>query len=407
METMIHVADARARLLAKLQPSQARSTPIASACGLALAHDIPSPISLPPFDNSAMDGYAVRAQDTAHATAEHPVSLHRTGTISAGQAPSTSPGPGECVRIFTGSAMPPGADAVVMQEDTETDASGEVIRIKEPARPWENVRFAGEDVKAGATLVRAGTVLNPAHLGLLAAAGLDAVPVVPAPRFFILSTGNELRKPGEPLRPGEIYESNSCALAALLEHAGGRFQGTAVAADNPQATRDALSRALEMADVVITAGGASVGDFDLVKPAIEALGGTIDFWRIAMKPGKPFFLAECHGKPVFGLPGNPVSAFVTALLLVWPAMAHLAGLPRIDPPSQPVRLAESITNPDRRTHFVRVCLDADGQARTAGIQASHILHSLAAADGLIEVPPQSRLEPGDVVKMIRWTPPLG
>ena len=396
---MLALETARARLLSVLSPLPGETIATASADGRSLSGECLATVDLPPFDNSTMDGFAVLAADTA-AT---PVTLNFVGRTAAGDLATATLGPGECVRVFTGAPLPAGADAVVMQEDTATDSAvpGRVL-VRDGVKPWENVRFRGEDVRRGAPLVTAGTRLGPQHLALLGAAGHAEVTVHRAPRVAIVANGSELRTPGETLAPGQIYESNTAMLAALVRRAGGVPVFTRCVPDDPAQLGAALTEAFTEADLVVTVGGASVGDHDLVKPVFAALGGELDFWKLSLKPGKPFCFGRLGEKFLFGLPGNPVSAFVTAVLLLQPALRRLQGAALCDPPTTPGTLAAPLANPGDRRHFMRVVTDATGQVRSAGAQASHRLGSLATADGLVDVPPQMTLATGAAVSVIRW-----
>jgi molybdopterin molybdotransferase len=389
----------RERLLAALAPLSPETVPLEAADGRFLAPEIRSPRELPPFDNSSMDGYAVRAADTATT----PAPLRLVGRTAAGEAPGHRLAAGECVRVFTGAPLPAGADAVVMQEDVAADpATPDRIRVREGVKPWENVRFRGEDVARDAVLARAGTRLGPQQLALLGAVGIAEVAVYRKPRVALLANGSELRPPGTELADGQIFESNTAMLAALVRRFGGEPVFRRCVADEEALLRAALVEAFAAADLVITVGGASVGDHDLVKPVFTALGGQLDLWRVALKPGKPFCFGRLEGKCLLGLPGNPVSAFVTAVLLVQSALLRLQGAADCEPPATLGILATPFSNPDRRRHFVRVVTDAAGRVRPAGPQASHRLGSLAAADGLVDVPPETTLAEGTVVRVLRW-----
>lgn len=399
---MLDLETARAQLLDSLRPLPPESVPVHASLHRISAGVIRSDIHLPPFDNSAMDGYALRSEDTLPATKEHPVPLRQVGHIAAGSVFAGTLAAGHCVRIFTGSPLPKGADAVIMQEDVVVDAdSPDIIRIPERITPWESVRFQGEDVKAGETLVEAGELLGLGSVALMAACGRSWVEVGRKPRVMILTTGSELRPPGQPLGPGQIYESNTVALDALVQRAGGDVCRREHVPDDPQATREALQRGFETADVILTAGGASVGEHDYVRGALENLGGHIEFWKIAMKPGKPFFHGRLGDKTLLGLPGNPVSALVTALVLVFPALRKLQGARDCEPPWSQGLLAEPLGNPDKRRHFVRVRLDGNGLVRSAGVQASHVLRSLATAVGVVDIPPRQTLAAGSLVRYLR------
>ena len=400
---MLEYEEARDRLLADLAPGPARWRPtrdFASVPGPCfLAGDLFSTGALPPADNSSMDGYAVRALDTATV----PALLEVVGHIAAGSVSPISLAPGQAMRIFTGAPLPRGADAVVMQEDTETDPAGPgKVRILDPVKPWENVRFAGEDVKAGLKIAMMGDLLTPGRLALIAALGIPSIPFHSAPRVALLGTGSELSAGGVPLLPGQIHESNLLPLQILVRAAGGLPVLAETVRDDPALTLAAIQRAAGCADVVLTIGGASVGDHDLVKAAAIEAGFTIDFWKVSLKPGKPFFRGRRGEVHLFGVPGNPVSAFVTTVLLVQPALRRLAGATDPLPPTVPGILAAPLSNPDGRRHFMRVTLARDGTVRSAGIQASHILGSLAQADGLVDVPPSFVLPEGAHVTVILW-----
>jgi molybdopterin molybdotransferase len=291
-----------------------------------------------------------------------------------------------------------------MQEDTRTNAARpEQVQILDAARPWENVRLRGEDVKAGTLLLPAGTRLGAGHLNLLAAVGLKNLPVARRPQVGVVSTGSELRLAGKPLAPGQIYESNRPMLAALLADCGTKVQSYPLVPDSLTRTRNALQRAFAECDAVITTGGASVGQLDFVKMAFAELGGSQEFWQVAIKPGKPFVFGTLAGKFLFGLPGNPVSAFVTFLLLVRPALLRWQGVQDVALPSHPGTLVEALGNRGDRRHFVRVRVDVEGRVHSAGTQASHMLHSLAAANALVEVPPETTLPAGSPVRVLRWS----
>jgi molybdopterin molybdotransferase len=399
---MLTLEEAQSRLLAQIRPLPAERVPMVQAAGRTLAADVAATLDLPRFDNSAMDGYAVRAADTAGASPQTPVTLHSIGRVAAGESFSKEIGAGECVRLFTGSPLPRGADAVVMQEDARVDAAEpDIVRLCEAARPWEHVRLRGEDVKQGELLLRAGMEITAGRIGLLAAMGMQEVAAARAPVVGLLATGSELCEAGRPLGPGQIYESNRAMLAPLLAAAGARVRSYPLVPDTLAATSDALKLAFSECDVVITAGGVSVGELDFVKEAFEKLGGRLDFWKVAIKPGKPFAFGEWRGRFLFGLPGNPVSALVTFLLLVRPALLQMQGASEVHLPTHPGTLAGPLANRGDRRHFMRVCVCADGLVRPAGMQASHALASLASANALVEVPAQTTLPAGLLVRVWR------
>jgi molybdopterin molybdotransferase len=366
-----------------------------------MAADVSAAINLPPFDNSAMDGYALRATDSLGASTANPIALKLIGKVAAGESFKGEVTPGTCVRIFTGSPLPSGADAVIMQEDTRLDGK-ETVLILDEVGSWESVRFQGEDVKTGATLVRAGDRITAAASALAGAAGISTLSVHHLPRVAVLATGSELQEPGTPLQTGKIFESNRAMIAALVASCGGTASVEPIVCDTVEDTKAALHRAFDQNDAVITSGGVSVGEFDHVKDAFGALGGKLDLWRVALKPGKPFVFGQLGNKLLFGLPGNPVSSFVTFLLLVRPALLRMQGATELDLPAHPAPFADEFANPGDRRHFIRVCVERDGTARLAGTQGSHILSSLAAANGLVDVPPATILRAGNTVNVLRW-----
>lgn len=392
---MLEVEEAQARISAAVSPLASELILLREAAGRVLAESMVAPLSLPSFDNSAMDGYALRAADVAGASAQSPVILKHVGAVAAGATFGGAVEHGTCVRLFTGSPLPAGADAVVMQEDTRV--AGHSISVLDAVKPWENVRLTGEDVKRGKTIVQAGERLSAARLALCGALGLERVRVGARPVIGILGTGNELVEAGTPLAPGQIYESNRLAVAALVHDAGGSANMLPLVRDSLEATRDALEKAFAESDAVVTTGGVSVGDHDLVKAAFESLGGTVDFWQVAMKPGKPFVFGKLGGKFLFGLPGNPVSAFITFLVLVRPAILRMQGASDLSLSSHPAVLAEPLHNRGGRRHFMRVRVDESGRVWSSGPQASHALGALARANGLVEVAPETNLATGATV----------
>jgi molybdopterin molybdotransferase len=397
---MLEVEDARQRIVELIQPTNGEWVLLSQASNRVAAQDLTAPISLPPFDNSAMDGYALRANDVVGASADSPKALRRVGAVPAGSTFAGAVIAGTCVQIFTGSPLPSGADAVVMQEDTRTN--GDFVEVLDGVRPWENVRLVGQDIKAASIAVHRGSCLSAGRMALLGALGMERIFVARQPIIGLLSTGNELIEPGTHLAPGEIYESNRSALASLVTGAGGSVRVLPLVRDDLATTTSALSRAFEECDAVISTGGVSVGEHDLVKAGFEALGGTLAFWRVNVKPGKPFAFGQLREKFLFGLPGNPVSAFVTFLLLVRPAILKMQGAGELDLPSHPAVLAEEFSNRGDRRHFVRVYVDAKGNVRSAGLQASHALSSLAESNALLDVPPNTRWEAGQSVHVLRW-----
>tara|TARA_B100000929_G_scaffold249588_1_gene208920 strand:+ start:1 stop:1059 length:1059 start_codon:yes stop_codon:yes gene_type:complete len=347
-----------------------------------------------------MDGYAARSADLNGATTESPVELSCIGVIPAGAYPVNTVGEGTCMRVFTGSPIPRGADAVIMQEDcSSTPGDDHTVRCNDSIKPWENIRLKGEDVREGDPLITAGTRITAGTIGLLAATGHHSVEVGLRPKIGLVATGSELVEPPGELQPGEIYESNRDMLVSLLANANGLPTPYPIVPDMLEDTVTALEQAFADNDAVLTSGGVSVGDHDHVKPAIERLGGSLDFWKVAVKPGKPFVLGQVGGKPVFGMPGNPVSALVTYLLLVRPALLNMQGAAEWRLAKRPGCLVDELANKGDRRHFVRVTIDDHGLVRSVGGQHSHMLGSLAKANGLVDLPPGTRLAKGDPVNV--------
>lgn len=400
---MLELEEAQAQISAALAPPTSEIIPLSDGAGRVLAERIQSPLDLPVFDNSAMDGYGVRAKDIASARPESPARLRLAGKVAAGEVFAGDVASGTCVRLFTGSPLPRGADAVVMQEDTRLDpsAAGEVLFLT-AASPGENVRLSGEDVKRGALLVEAGKVLTVGRLSLLAAVGLMRVSVGRQPVVCLLASGSELRDAGQILAPGQIYESNRASLAALVRRAGAIPQVLPLVADTLAATRVALTEAFDQCDAVVTLGGVSVGEMDFIKSAFEEIGGQLQFWKVAIRPGRPFVFGRYRKKFLFGLPGNPVSAVVTCFLLVRPALLRWQGATDVSLPAHPGVLLESLANRGELRHFTRVKVDAAGRIRSAGRQASHLLSSMARANGLVDLPAHTTLAAGTVVPVLRW-----
>ena len=400
---MLELEDAVARILSAMPTASAEEVAVGDADGRVLTNTVYSRVALPPFDNSSMDGYAVRSADVLSAKAETPVRLPLVGRVPAGQTFPSELGAGACIRVFTGSPLPQGADAVVMQEDTRVEPGRpDEVEVLDSVKPWENVRFAGEDIKAGARLAAAGDVLRPGLISLLAATGLARVRVGRSPVVGLLATGSELRESDQKLAPGQIYESNRVGLAALARRAGAHPVEFPLVADTLADTRRALDEAFAKCDLVVTSGGVSVGETDFVKSAFQESGGQLQFWKVAIKPGRPFVFGRWREKFFFGLPGNPVSAHVTFLLLVRPALLRWQGAAEVSLPAHPGVLAEPLANPGGRRHFMRVRTDGAGQVHSAGAQGSHMLASLADANGLIDVPPQATLAKGASVAVLRW-----
>jgi len=387
---LISLDDALASLLAQIVPlTGAETLATADARGRVLAADLVSPVDVPPADNSAMDGYALRAADAASL-------LPVTQRIPAGSVPGPL-APGEAARIFTGAHVPPGADTVVMQENTEL-VDGKV-RVTQPITAGANVRLRGEDVRAGSVVLPAGTRLDAVSLGLAATAGAAQLAVTRRPRVAVFSTGDELVMPGEPLPPGAIYNSNRFTLRALLEGLGCEVVDLGIVPDKLDATRAALRDAASRADVILTSGGVSVGEEDHLRPAVQA-EGRLELWAIAIKPGKPFAYGHVGQAHFIGLPGNPVSSLVTFLVLVRPALLKLQGASRLTPRGYRIPAGFDWPKPDRRREFLRVRLDEDSGLALFGNQSSGVLTSAFWADGLLDNPAGQAFAKGDAVRFI-------
>jgi molybdopterin molybdotransferase len=400
---MVSLEEARRRILAAIQPLPAESVCLTDAFGRFVAESVLSPLDLPPADNCAMDGYALRAQDSVCASAGAPVGLSVVGRVPAGKVFEGEVLAGGCVRVFTGSVLPRGADAVVMQEDAApAPGAPDQVLVAEPVRPWENVRFRGEDVKQNETLVEAGDKLGAARLSLLGAAGIVSVRCGRRPVVGLVATGSELHETGQPLEPGAIFESNRIGLAALARQTGAIPKIYPLVDDDLSATKNALQMALAECDAVVTSGGVSVGELDLVRTAFAEIGGELDFWSVDVRPGKPFAFGQREGKCLFCVPGNPISALVTFFLLVSPALFRLQQAREIFWPTCTATVGQPLVNTAVRRHFMRVRFDSDGAVRPSGSQGSHLLGAAAKSDGLVDVPPHTTFPAGVTVPVLRW-----
>jgi molybdopterin molybdotransferase len=360
-----------------VRPQPAEHVAIGAAFGRVLAQDVAAAGDVPGFANSAMDGFAVRSGPAGRR-------LAIAGESRAGLPSNHALADGEAIRISTGAMLPAGADAV-LQIELVTEADG-TVTLDDEVQPGRNVRHPGEDLRAGTTVLEAGTVLGAAEIGVAVNAGRGSVTVGRRPRVGVLATGDELVDPGAPLAPGQIHDSNALMLSALVTAAGGDPQAHRVS-DDRQATVQAVAAALDANDLVLLSGGVSVGPHDHVKPALEANGVEEVFWRVALRPGKPtwFGVRRADGTLALGLPGNPVSAYVTFILFARPALRALQGASP-DDPRRVARLAVDVERHPDRDECVRVGIDADGAATPTGPQASHILSSLMGADGLAVIP---------------------
>ncbi len=395
---LMPVGDALALIAARVTPiAEAETVPLAQGDGRILAGDVMASVDLPPFDNSAVDGYAVRFADLPPGTAAR---FAVVGRAVAGAPPLPAPEPGTAVRIFTGAVMPQGTDTVFMQEDVSIDADGHALLPAGLAR-GANRRLAGEDIRRGARALAAGRRLVPQDIGLLAALGETTVAVRRRLRVAVFSTGDEIRDPGTPLKPGHIYDANRFMLAALLRRLPVEVSDLGILPDDRAALARALSAAAAAHDLIVTTGGVSTGDEDHVKAAVES-SGSLTFWRLAIKPGRPLAMGIVQGTALVGLPGNPVATFVTFAHVLRPLVLRLAGGTAEALPSLPVRSAFAYSKKAGRREYVRVRLVAgtDGAmiAHKHEREGAGVITSLTETDGLAELAESvTRVAPGDVV----------
>lgn len=402
---MIPLEEAQAEVVAACPSRRATTVDVAGALGLVLSEAVHAAQSVPPFANTAMDGYAVRAADVAGASAERPVRLKVIGTRAAGPAGAQTVGPGEALRIMTGALFPEGADAVAIVENTRSH--GGEVEIMAPAAAGVHIRAPGEDIAAGQQLFPAGTVLGPGHLGVLCSVGCQRVPVVPAPVVGVLSTGDELVEGGGKLEPGQIHDSNRRTLLSLLSRDGFTAVDLGLARDEESVIEAALEDGVSRCDAVITSGGVSMGDFDYVKAVLDRIG-RMHWMQVAIRPAKPFAFGLIGDTPVFGLPGNPVSSMVSYEVLARPGLRRMSG--RADTDLHRRAVAAVVEGGgwrggrDGRTTFVRVRarFSDDGRIRVAssGGQGSHQLYAMAWADALAISPPGVDVQPGDTVGVL-------
>ena len=401
---MITVEEAQAKVLDGIGVLPVERVGLLETLGRVLAEDVVSDIDVAPFDNSAMDGYAVCAVDVADASAETPVRLRVVEHVPAGAFPSVPVGSGEAVRIMTGAPVPEGADAVVMVEKTAEEDGGDVGAIFAPVREGENIRRKGEDVHKGETVLHAGEIVGPATIGILASVGCPTPLVYRRPRVAIVSTGDELVGIDEYPGPGKIRNSNSYTLAALVVEAGGEPHIQDVARDTRESTRAILSRASEF-DLMISTGGVSMGDYDVVKAVLEELG-ILAFWKVAMRPGAPQTFGTIGGTPFFGLPGNPTSGMVGFELFVRPVMLKMQGHTKLFRPRHQVTLAHDVKKKSDRRYFMRARAQRVGEGRwtaaLSGAQSSAMLTSMHRANCLLVLPEgETTFAAGSVVDCIR------
>ena len=395
----LSVAEALARILHGVAPLDAEPVPLLSARGRILAAPLTATLTQPPFDASAMDGYAVRAADVAQV----PTTLRIKGESAAGHGFHATIAPGEAARIFTGAPLPAGADAIVIQENTRRD--GDLVTVHDGRPDPEHIRHAGHDFRSGDVLLEPGARLDARLITLAAAMGHGVLPVRRKPVVALLATGDELVEPGTPPGPDQIVCSNPYGLAAMVEGAGGQPRLLGIAADTTQALEQHIAAA-RGADILVTTGGASVGDHDLVAPVLQRCGMTLDFWKIAMRPGKPLIFGRMGVTHVLGLPGNPVSSMVCARVFLVPLIQALLGDTRAAATTEEIELVQPLAGNGPRQHYMRAVLQggADGVLRVAAArsQDSSFLAPFAAADCLIVRPPQAPAVPaGHRVPVLR------
>ena len=384
--SMIQVQEALDKILTKIQFKGVEKVSLDQALGRVMAEDVVSRINNPPLDNSAMDGYAVIAGDIQSATPENPVKLEMVEEIAAGYTAKGTLKPGQTMRIMTGAPIPPGADAVLMQEDTQKD--GDSILCLDRADVEENIRRAGEDIKIGESVLKKGTTLSPAHIGMLAVIGRSQIAVGQRPTVAILSTGDEILELDETPEGPQIFNSNGHMLAAQIKSAGGIPVYLGIAKDTEEDLMEKFAWALK-ADIVVSSGGVSVGDYDLVKSTLQKMGQDMLFWKVAMKPGKPLAFGRIRKTPIFGLPGNPVSSFVSFEQFVRPSLRKVLGCSDLSHKTVQAKLTRTIYKKPGRLHFLSSIVSwANGEytVTPAGEQGSGILKSAANANGLLIFP---------------------
>ncbi len=397
---MLSVEEAQGRVLTKIAVLGSEAVSLPAALGRVLAEPLTAGRDLPPWDNSSMDGYALRAEDTRGATEARPARLRILGEIPAGAVAARPVAPGEAYRILTGAPMPAGADAVVPQEDVRGE--GGSLIVSRPVPRGDFVRPRGEDIRKGDHILAAGVVLRPAALGVLAALGRARVRVHQRPRVAVLSTGDELVDLDGSLGPGQIPNSNTYTLGALVRAAGAVPIDLGIGRDRPEELEERFRWGLH-ADVLVSSAGVSVGDRDFVRDVMQRLGAELDFWKVSMRPGKPVTFGWIGTRPFFGLPGNPVSCMVTFELFVRPALRRMGGYTDLFRPRVQARAAAPLDNPGPRRGYLRVGLEGPWdrlEVRPTGGQGSAILRSMLLADGLAVVPPDTRVEAGQLIEVI-------
>lgn len=398
---MISFHEARSKMLEGIKPLPSEKCRLEDLLGRILAQDVTASFDIPPRDNSAMDGFAVIASDVAGATEQNPVTLQVIEDVPAGKVATKSLKPGQAIRIMTGAQIPANADSVIPVEHTNKIGNGKLeIRAVESVSVGANVRRQGEDVKTGQLLIAKGTRLRPQEVGLIASLGLTEVLVSKQPVVGIISSGNEVAAPGQPLKPGQIYDANRFSIGGQVKEAGALVKDYGIISDDLAKIKETLNQAARECDVVITSGGVSVGDYDLMKQALSELG-QMNFWQVKQKPGKPLAFGQINGKPVVGLPGNPVSSMVVCDQYVRPLLLKMQGATNIFRGQVTAYSDQGIRKQAGRTEFLRAKVkwqDGAYHAVLTGPQGSGILTSMVQADGLMILPEEcGGVKPGDTV----------
>ncbi len=392
----VEVEQALDIVLRSVSPLEQETRPLLECLGSVLAEEVPADMDIPPFDNSAMDGYAVIAADTVAATAQKPVTLRVIADLPAGYPPPALVRPGEAVRIMTGAPMPPGTDAVIRTEDVQRGDG--VVLISRQVSQGYDLRKAGEDVRKGQIILSNGTVIRPAEIGMLATLGRTQAQVVRRPRVAVLTTGDELVAPDEPVTPGKIRNSNLYSISAQVKACGGEPVPLGVARDRAADLEDKIRQGITDADMLLTSGGVSVGDYDVVKTVLARMGEIL-FWRVKMRPGAPVTFGRIRGKPMFGLPGNPSASMVAFEQFVRPAILKMSGRSRLRRRQVEATLEEGVKNRVGVRNFLRaIATEEKGEwrVRPAGSQGSGILRTMVLSNALLVIPEVvGRLQPGD------------
>ena len=404
---MISVAEAHKIIQGRIRSPAAETVKVNDATGRVLAHEIVATFPQPRFDNTAMDGFAVRARDTIGASADLPVTLSMKGVIPAGSSADTVIGKGECCQIMTGAPMPEGADAVVMVEDSSGFGDSSSVDISREVVEKENIRYSGEEIAAGETLIHPGNRLSAGEIGVAATFGYGELEVYRRPNIALFATGDELIEPGEELKPGQIYNSNLHVFAELSERVGTLITMQRVLKDSRESLKDFLSEAIEKSNLIVSSGGVSMGKHDYVRDVFLELGVKEYFWKVAQKPGRPLFFGESGGTLIFGLPGNPVSSFTCFMEYVWPTCERFMGLTPINKVT--ARLLESFPQETEKRRYLLGHVEMDGRemvAKPSGKYGSHMFTSALMANAILESPRgEGPLKSGQeiTVRLLPWS----